>query len=817
MAYKPQASFAAGEIDPALHERTNFEKYNAGLATLRNAVIGKTGRVINRPGTIMTQGTKLSDRKVIIYSPLYSQYLIEWGHEYVRIHDLESGLYTDDPHDFTEDDLPYIQFVPSGKYIYVFRFGKKMKKMVLGPTDAFDPYLYARFLLDGDIFYIPSRAALGSVLTNTGTGYNVEYAYTNVTENGQESAPTVLGGTTFKLPINASEYWEHQLNFSGIPSDPFYGVTEVRYYRRPEGGNAFGYIGSTIPEDVGGDAVSNFKDLGEDADFSHSPPTVDLKIKDPTWAGPGPSPDGDGPIMAYGRTGIVYQQRFITTEQTNEEAIHASRTGYQNNFSRDYPLSADSALTFKAGTTGNAKVLRFIDNDGLFAFTTAGIYLNKGALTPENLAFDKKAPNVIDETVPPLEVPGAVLFLDKSTNTVRTLIYSNEAGGYPCEEISIFSNHLFQNRKIVSWAFQDGDIPLIWVVFADGKAVALTYQREHQMQAWSRHDTDGLIEQVTVRQDLANRSTVYFVVKRASGRYIERLTPRFSDDFKKLTIMDSAKYYNSPVNFNNQIINVSPQDPTDWAGPLQLVSNANAFANVDGSGAIGTKFKFFDKDKSSVTLEVIQYISTTVVLVQPEQEFPHDQASGINLYKTFSTLTGLSHLEGKSVSVLVDGYVVASPLNDKDEYEEIFVSGGEITLPDDMIGAFIHVGLPYASDVETLDIDTVEQKPALIESKIVHKVFVKVLQTRGLYIGPMFPVNNYVAGGQNESPMEDMEQRQEEYNTGTVGNKAQDPVSKRIEVTPENSWFNNGRICFRQVDPLPFELLSIIPDLSVMY
>ncbi len=51
MAYKLQANFAGGELDPVLRKRISLNKYHNGLATARNVVIGRTGRIITRPGT----------------------------------------------------------------------------------------------------------------------------------------------------------------------------------------------------------------------------------------------------------------------------------------------------------------------------------------------------------------------------------------------------------------------------------------------------------------------------------------------------------------------------------------------------------------------------------------------------------------------------------------------------------------------------------------------------------------------------------------------------------------------------------------------
>lgn len=883
MAYHIQSSFSAGEIDPALHERTTFDKYQAGLKTGRNTVIGKTGRAISRPMTKFQRRTKGfanrsfvfevtaggvtanygektdhalgSEIKVrltstgtlpaplatgtdyylvyrdkdkfafattlnnsidetvinitdvgtgvhtlttvdsdysqdcILYSPPYSQYLLEIGHRYCRRFDTSDWSYVDSGHNFTYEDLPYLQFSANKDYVYFTRLGKIIKRLTLSSG------VFVGDKILTTIFETTSPAT-PTLSSGTGTGYNVEYAFTTV-ENGEESlaSSTII---TDQLPINSGEV----NTFTFTPSTD---ATEIRAYRRPQTGQAYGFIGST--QASGGSAT--FRDWGQVADYAHSPPTCDFLPLASSYLLA--SSDSDLPKFAEGRCSCIYQQRLIMTRELNEEIINTSRTGYNHNFLRDYPLSDDSAMTLKCGSKGYAKVLRLMDSDGLLAFTTVGIFKHSGGLSPINLSMNKIGNWVIDEKVEPLEVPGAILFVDKSTNTIRTLVYSNEAGGYPGEELSIFSNHLFMNKNVKSWTFQDGDIPLIWVVMDDGSLLSLTYQRENKMQAWMRHDSHGgLFESSATIKDLDAKAVTYFVVNRDGTRNIEFTSDRFVADLKDFVGMDSAVTFKENLAEDGAEITVVAQDLSAWSGLLDISSDVDIFTNTDDNGAVGSIFRFFDSEGSAVDLEVTTYTDTKHVTVQPSCEFPSNEGVNIDLYKTFNVLTNLTHLEGEIVSVMSDGYLVSSPLNNEENYPELTVQTGEVSLPEGKRGAIIHVGLPVACDIETLDIDTVEQKPTLLESRLVNRLYLKVHNTRGLFVGQTFPVNDRVDG------MLDPETITEDIEFGLVGNAAQKPKTKRYEVPIPNDWSSNGRVCIRQVDPLPFEILSIIPDLSII-
>lgn len=902
MAYHIQSSFSGGELDPALHERTTFDKYQTGLKTLRNAVVGKTGRITSRPGTTLLKATKVvtlasgtftaavtdictktahnfglgekvrltnsggtlpaglslatdyfvapinadtfylfttyaramqyanvslvntfiditgtgtgthtivpqnpGTKRCFLYSPPFTRYIIEAGHGYVRIHDIVVGNYVESPWNYMDEDLDFMQMAQVGKHVFFSRYGKPITQMVLGDLDSAIANLAARFVPPTLMFFQLTAPTIATT-TPVATGYLVEYQFTYVA-NGQESN-LVASSTTLNLPIAISELNTFTFTIPTLPTG--YTVTEIRAYRRPKNGSAFGYIGNA--EGSGG----TFIDYGQDADYTHSPPTMEAKFT-----------TGDGsdnfPYWRQGRCIAYYQQRLIMTESYNDpalaltyagdiEAIRTSRVGYTHNFFRDYPLQADSSLSFKAGTTGRAEVIRLQDYDGLMVFTTIGIYQSRGPLGPQNLFLDRKGNWVIEEKVPPLEIPGGILFVDKSTNTIRTLIFSNEAGGYPGEEVSVFSNHLFLNKKIVSWAYQEGDIPLIWAVMDDGTINILTYQREQQMRGWSHHDTeDGLYESVTVVKDLTNKSVVYALVNRSGTRYIEYFGDRFVEDTKDYIATDSTVTFKSELSADGVVSIVVTKNATDWDESLTLTADAAIFANTTDNGAVGTVFRFFDSEGSAVDFTVTTFTSTSVLVVTPSCLFPSAEATGIKLYKTYSVLTGLSHLNGISVSLLVDGYVESSPNNNIENYTALTPSGGSLTIPKSRRGAIVHVGIPFTVDVQTLDIDTVEQKPTLLESKLVHKVFVKVYNTRGIYVGTKFPTDNKVDG------LVDPEEKTEDILLGNIGNAAQALTTKRHDIVIRNDWSLSGSICIRQVDPLPVEILSIIPDMSILY
>jgi hypothetical protein len=826
MGLAVKSSFSAGELDPALHERTTLEKYNTGLAKARNVVVSKTGSIISRPGRKHFFTTKNRDEAVRLYSPPGSTVLLEWGPYYVRFWDttLEYplGYLGEASHSYTEAQLDIMQFHTSGTYVYVFVDGAAMSKL------DYDAMTFGSSFFDIPNAPISCYAAATSGAPAT-SGYQVQYLATYV-KDGEESeisAEAILySGSPLLLPIATGE-WNRiavQADVAGTE-----GITEIKIYRRPAssttGYGAWGYIGSSSHiYSSGGYMVGQFTDWGGDADYTHNPPsTVTLRQANP--------------LTFLSNTGLVYQQRLILADAvTDREALYASRPGFQNNFWRDYPLNDDSSLKFKCGTSGYAEILHLLDSDGLVAFTTNGIFINQGQLGVANIAMAKKGKWISDLYAPPLAVPGGTLFVDAATGTVRNLTWGDtgNTGNLMAPEVSIYSNHLFLGRDITTWGFQEGSVPLLWTVFDDGEGAAFTFEFDQQMRAWTR--VDGTLPIRSCAPTVTPDRT-YFVVAKTHDdgtveRQVEYTVPRYITneslvDDPEIGMKDVCGFMDGMVVYENlfndslagsDTFTFSPVLADTWDGELILNCGTSGVFSLLWVALWSDKpIRFFDDRGTAIDLNYVSRTDSNNIVVEMADgtEFPYSEyATGARLYATHSSVdTYFDHLEGETISVIVDGAVVASPYNDQESYSEITVDSGTVTLPDGMYGAIILIGRPIVADIETLDIDTVEQKPTMVESMTVNKVLVKTLDTQGLYVGNRLPSGNGLSG------MVSLSQWDVDYESSlpVIGNRVQPKYTKRREIILPGDWKSQGRICFRQVDPLHFEILSVIPDVEVLY
>jgi hypothetical protein len=147
-------------------------------------------------------------------------------------------------------------------------------------------------------------------------------------------------------------------------------------------------------------------------------------------------------------------------------------------------------------------------------------------------------------------------------------------------------------------------------------------------------------------------------------------------------------------------------------------------------------------------------------------------------------VTGLAHLEGRSVVALADGIVRGT----------LTVNGGVITLP--VAASDVCVGLSYQSDIELLDLD-LDQRDRPSEVRNVSRVTWEVDRTAGLYSGEsLSDLTPWRA------PLG--------FTAATLG-----LYNERLDVSVSSSWNRGGRAALRQSDPLPVTVLGASREVEV--
>lgn len=514
-----------------------------------------------------------------------------------------------------------------------------------------------------------------------------------------------------------------------------------------------------------------------------------------------------GTINKVGKSPSVvtyYQQRLAfanTIEQP--ETIFMSRIGQYKNFTRRSPLQDDDAITATVSGRQVNAINNLIDLGSLISFAESSEWVingaNGGVITPSDINPQQTSYNGSNR-MPPIAIGKSALYVQARGTVIRDLGFDFAVDGYKGNDLTVFSAHLFDDYSLVDWAYQQIPHSIVWVVRDDGVLLSLTYVREQELFAWARHDFDGgFVESVSVVPE-GVEDALYLVIRRTidglSVRYVERMSSRNIVNVVDSKFMDSYLSYDGR---HTGTTTMTLSGGTDWVYTEVLTLTASASAFV--AGDVGNAVHLTGVDGDLIRATITAYTSGTVVSVQPNRTVPASMRSvAITTWAmAVDVLSGLWHLEGEDVSVIGDGYVVASPNNAA--YVTLTVTNGAITL--DQTYGVIHVGLPYISDIETLNIDTVGGETLIDKSKNMTAVNLFVEESRGIWAGARPPSDDDVdpLEGLTEFKIRETENYDEPVELTT------DSIS--VNIQPE--WNSNGRIFIRQVDPAPLTVLSIAP------
>lgn len=399
----------------------------------------------------------------------------------------------------------------------------------------------------------------------------------------------------------------------------------------------------------------------------------------------------------------------------------------------------------------------------------------------------------------PVVLGSTVLYVQENDAVVRSLGYALDIDGYTGTDVTLLADHLFETYSILNngLAHARGRHPLTAALREDGQAGILTFEKTQEVIAWTHWDTpggNGKIEAIAgVRPSATEKDEAFYMIVRRtlpSGhtvRLLERTHSRKFTDVRDCFFVDSGATYDEPV----AITGVSLADPCVVTATSHGFSDGDEVdisdivwvADEDDVGTLTqpdqlNRRRYTVTNKATHTFQLTDETGTVV-----DSSTFSAYVEGGYARKVVSTISGFDHLEGHDDLVaLADGNVIRN----------VEVVDGRITLTRG--ASRVHAGLPYVSDLETLDIEAKTGGTLQGNKTHIAQVTVRFRNSRGLWIGP------------DKGRLVEMKQRENE-NYG-------DPTAlltgdKTIILKP--NW-GNGRLFLRQRDPLPMEITAIIPQ-----
>lgn len=759
--YMLKPSFAAGELSPAMHGRTDIAKYDVGAAKLENFIVLRYGGVQNRAGTKYL-ATTAGNKKAVLLPFRYNveqNFIIEITAGKIRFY-TQGALVTKDgaPYEITnnysEDELDTIKYTQSADVMFLVQPNHPPATLT---RYANDNWTFERMDITGGPFAdseltaestttITASATTGTVtLTASASIFNANMvddliALTHFVDSDYKKGKPSANGTNLIVSVlpHSTVYVESFGFWDGnFTLEKYERLTGQWVKIRSQSGNRSQNYNLTEENDS--DEITQYR-------------VTSTKFNTDVWSGENEQQRGHITIQAFGNdytghvlitgytsatqvTGTVKKQ-LASTEATKDyqfaswsqkngfptcagffedrlvfagskaepQTFWASKTGDYYNFGTSIPALDNDAITatLNGGQMNGIKAI--IAFGEMILLTAGGEYKVTGngkPITGENVLSQAQEYRGISDVLP-VTVGSRIVYLQQQGNLIRDLAYSYDVDKYTGDDLNLLAAHLFERHKITSMTYQQTPNSIVWCTREDGVLLGLTYLKEQDVYAWHQHSTaHGKFINVCAISG-PQEDELYCVVEREGNYYVERMVAREAS-------------------------------------------------------------------------------------TEPEDQYFVDSGITVSGNTKTNEVTGLDHLEGLEVAILADGNV--QPLQT--------VTDGKITLK--RAYSKIHVGLPIHAEMQTLPLEfNAEDGTFMSRKKRVSALMAMLKDSRGgLY-------------GIGDGPKNEFKWRSTE--------KWGDPIAlftgKKKMPVPQANWNETVMVTISQEDPLPLTILSLVPQIE---
>ena len=405
-------------------------------------------------------------------------------------------------------------------------------------------------------------------------------------------------------------------------------------------------------------------------------------------------------------------------------------------------------------------------------------------LGPENVKFDLQSAEGSMELEPVL-VEDAVLFARVGGRRIMELRFDIQADAWVPRDMNVLYPEITRSG-IVDMEYQKEPDDILWCVLGDGRLIGLTYDREQNIYGWHQHPIAGNDAKVEAVQIIPSPNgdldDVWLVVSRtiqgdfpyelaleAGGNLLtegedqlvieddvnrtQRFIEYIGQSLEEGEDIQGAGYLDASLEFN-------PVVPADlfMADGYEIAGSTGVQATVLSSIEIATEadeiieteafelivindpvfaatdvgreivYRYYDTANElwrSARAEITSYIDQENVLTTIVAAFPDDDVPFNEWRLTATTLRGLWHLEGETVSALADGQ----------EVNDLLVTDGTVTLP--FAASRATIGYPYTSTLATQRLEAgASIGTAQAKVKRIHKCGLRLYASLGGKVGP---------------------------------------------------------------------------------
>ena len=798
-----QTNFTAGELTPKLAGQVDFKKYNNGVEEMQNMTVFPQGGATRRYGSRFVAEVKDSSKatRIIPFEFNITQsYILELGHQYIRFYkdngqitnasktitgitQANPAVVTVSSHGYSNGDDVWINSVVGMTQVNGRRFrianvttntfelqgvdstGYTAYASAGTAADVFEiasPYTESQlyeiaFTQSADVMYLVHEDVSPRKLSRTGhtnwTLTEVDFKRGPYLDQNTTSTTMTPSGTSGSVTITAS-------------SNTFVSTDVGRLIKFSDGHAKITNFSSATQ--VTATTTDNFSGTGGTADWSLGTFTS---------------------TKGFPRAVSFFEQRLVFAGTTSfPQTIFASESGLYEEFDVGSGNAADAFIYTIAANRVN--VIRWLAPARDLIVGTVGGEFKVGRptgepLKPDNVQITQQT-TYGGYTTQPIQIGNAVLFVQRQQKKVREFAYRFESDAYLAPDMTLLAEHI-TGKGIVDVDYAQEPDSIYWAVRKDGALLGLTYQREEDVIAWHRHILGGSYGLTfngasDVTDSVTDSNNNGFVTISNHGLSTgDRVTYSAGGGTKLGGLVDGQDYFVYVKDANNFEFAKTYEQAIDRT-IVQIQDGVGANHSVKAQAQVKSVSTISEASENQTYIVVRRRINGNIVQYVEYLDDLLKVDSGLagTVNGSSTSITGLDHLEGEEVQILIGDAVFPNQT----------VTNGAISVSLNSATGFksIEIGLAYTSKIKTMRIEAgANAGTAQGRKKRYNEVMVRLHKTIGIKInGDQLP-----------------------FRTSSMHMGQNIPEFTGDKRVTNLGWDRDGQIEILQEQPLPMTVLGI--------
>lgn len=521
------------------------------------------------------------------------------------------------------------------------------------------------------------------------------YLITGVDAEGREFTRSETTAEVFNILANAEA--SNTISWDSIP-----GADTYRVYKEVDGTGLFGLLTKI--------SSNRFIDYNIDPDYKTLAPEFDRSLE-----------------SVYPGAVAFYDQRGVFAGTSDEpQTVWLSSTGQTRQMARRATQLDTDRIKAEIASLEGQSIRHVVPSNDLVILTDQSewslLTQNTDSLTPSSVSFRSQSA-IGCSKARPVSVGSSILMAGVN-NRVHRLNYQLAQNGLGGTDVSIRAAHLFTGSSVVDAAYTRARADVVWWVTSAGDLLGLTYSENEQITGWHKHTLTGCEVVSVAAVTEANEERLYAVISKGSSHEVVRLYADQGTSLTRSCYLDRSKKYDEGSSVNPP---VSVQGGLAVGDTVSVISSSAAFA----FNAVGQTLYF---PTTGLAVEATGRTSATQLTGTVVTSAASLPVSDSNWGFAVNKATGLSHLSGEEVTILIRYLDRSRGANGYEVITRSVPSAGSVDLPG--LVTLYQLGTGYENELRTMPVTLQLEASGLAKTKAISQVAAHVFESSGLKAGP---------------------------------------------------------------------------------